>query len=64
LSLGLRDFIDTAIYIDTLFPDKVSIFQSRVSIFFYYYYYYYLFIHFLANFIEKSDVTISENTEH
>ena len=51
--LGLSDFSDTAIYIDILFPDKVSIFQPRVSFFF-----------FLANFIEKSDVTISENTAH
>ena len=33
-----------------LFPDKVSIFQPRVSILF------------LSNFIEKSDVTIIENT--
>jgi len=53
LPVGLSDFIDTAIYIGILFPDKVSIFQPRVSIFF-----------FKANFIEKSDVTISENTEH
>ena len=55
--LGLSDFIDIAIYIDILFPDKVSIFQPRVSIFF-------LLLFFLANFIEKSDVTISGNTEH
>jgi len=54
LILGLSDFIDTAIYIDILFPDKVSIFFSRE----------YLFFFLLANFIEKSDVTISENTEH
>jgi len=52
-TVGLSDFIDT--FIDILFPDKVSIFQPRVSIFLFY---------FLANFIEKSDVTISENTEH
>ena len=43
------DFIDTAIYIDILFPDKVSIFKKNF---------------FLADFIEKSNVTISENTEH
>jgi len=49
-TLGLSDFIDTAIYIDILFPGKVSIF---ICLFF-----------FLANFIEKSDVTISENTEY
>jgi len=47
--IGLRDFIDTAICIDIWLPDKISIF--------------FLFF-FLANFIEKSDVTISENTEH
>jgi len=29
--LGLSDFIDTAIYIDILFPDKVSIFQLGES---------------------------------
>jgi len=56
LLVGLRDFIDTAIYIDILFPDKVSIFQSSIDFF--------NFLIFLANFIEKSDVTISENTEH
>jgi len=33
--VGLRDFIDDVIYIDILFPDKVSIFQSRVSIIFF-----------------------------
>ena len=50
--VGLSDFINTAIYIDILFPDKVSIFLKFNLIFF------------LANFIEKSEVTISENTEH
>jgi len=29
----LLDFIHTAIYIDIFFPDKVSIFRSRVSIY-------------------------------
>ena len=31
-SLGLSDFIDTAIYIDILFPDIVLIFKPPVSI--------------------------------
>jgi len=53
--IGLSDFIDTAIYIDILFPSKVSIFFQVFLWFFWV---------FLANFIEKSDVTISENTEH
>jgi len=53
--LGLSDFIDAAVYIDILFHDKISIFQPQVSI---------IILFFLANFIEKSDVTISENTEH
>ena len=47
---GLRDFIDTAMY---------RYFVSRLSIDFFSF-----FLFFLANFIEKSDVTISENTEH
>ena len=52
-TLGQSDFIDTAIYIDILFADKASIFQPQV-----------LFFFFLANFFEKSDIIISENTEH
>ena len=48
VSVRRRDFIDTAIYIDILFPDKVSIF----------------IFYFKANLIEKSDAIIDENTEH
>ena len=40
-------------FIDILFADKASIFQPQV-----------LFFFFLANFFEKSDIIISENTEH
>jgi len=29
--LGLIDFIDTTIYIDILFPDKVSMFQPSID---------------------------------
>ena len=33
--LGLSNFIDTAIYINILFSDKVSIFQPQLSSFFF-----------------------------
>jgi len=53
----LSDFIDTAIYIDILFVCLYRFFSRKYRFIF--------FIDFFsANFIEKSDITISENTEH